>query len=182
MIISSLLFAINFKFSKHILGAILLFNLIYMTPKMYAKLTFNPITNLDLAKSEDLVKAFDNINNKDINILISPRTPFEFEKNGLNPSQIHYIWTPLARKYIIEKDWNSAYSKYKVFKEKDFIVINKNDFYFNVEALKSRNNEIEFKEALKIIDNFNKSGNLGYEKFKVTKYFYIWRKRKLNYQ
>ena len=64
------------------------------------------------------------------------------------------------------------------FKEKDFIILSKNDIYFDKEKLKTRVDKEGFRKAIKIIDNLNRGGDLGYEKFKDNEYFYIWRKKK----
>ena len=63
------------------------------------------------------------------------------------------------------------------FKEKDLIILPKNSIHFDKDKLKTLVDQDGFTNALKIIENFNNSGDLGYEKFKENEYFYIWRKK-----
>jgi hypothetical protein len=116
---------------------------------------------------------------KDTNILISAYQPFAFRDIGLTFKNMHVIYGPISKSmfnlesYIegsISKDTNR-------FKEKEFIIISKLDEYFNEVELAKRVDKQGYKEALKIIENFNTAGDLGYGKFKENQYFYIWKKK-----
>ena len=118
--------------------------------------------------------------NKDTNILISSFQPFDFRSIGLNYRNIHLIYGPIALSNInldayIEK---STLKDPTRFVEKSFIVLSKEDIYFDEKKLSKIVDKEGYEKAKQIISNFNQVGDLGYEKFAENKYFYVWRKKK----
>jgi len=113
-------------------------------------------------------------------ILISTYQPFDFRSTGLSYKNIHVIYGPISKNmFNLESYLEKSNLKNPLnFKEKDFIILSKNDIYFDKEKLKTRVDKEGFRKAIKIIDNLNRGGDLGYEKFKDNEYFYIWRKKK----
>lgn len=104
------------------------------------------------------------------NILISAFTPFDYSKLGLDYNDVNIIYGPISEEMFKSNDQ----SKPKI----DFIILSKSDTYFDKEKLSSRVDFQDFNKSLKIIENFNKGGDFGYEKFTENKYFYIWRQKK----
>ena len=117
--------------------------------------------------------------NKNTQIVISSYQPFDFRSIGLSFKNINGIYGPISKNMFnldafIEQSNSKDPSK---FKEKDFIILSKTDIYFDKEKMDKRVDKKGFENALKIIENFNNSGDLGYEPFKENEYFYIWRKK-----
>ena len=134
--------------------------------------------------SDSLINILKPYTNSNTNILISSYQPFDFRSIGLKYKNIHGIYGPLAKhsinlKAFIEKSNSKDPSK---FKEKEFVILSKKDIYFNQKKLEQMVDQDGYKKALEIISNFNNGGDLGYVKFKENKYFYIWRKKKWDYQ
>lgn len=130
--------------------------------------------------SNSLIKVFSGYVNKDSNILISPYQPFDYNKLGLGFQSLHILYEPLSLNMFqldafLEKSITKDPSK---FKQINFIVLSKEDIYFDEEKIKARVNTEDYNKALQIIENFNNKGDLGYEKFADNKYFYIWKKVK----
>lgn len=121
--------------------------------------------------SNSLIKDLEFVIKDNSNILISPFTPFEYSKLGLNYNNIKIIYGPISEEMFKSSDKSES-------KEIDLIVLSKNDVYFNEEKLKSRVDVQEYKKAIEIIKNFNKSEKYGYQKFAENKYFYVWKKIK----
>jgi len=130
--------------------------------------------------SNDLNTVLEPFVTSDTNILISAYQPFDFRSIGLAYENVHVINGPISKSMFILEDFiNISNSKDPLkFIQKDFIVLAKNDIYFNKEKLKTRVDQDGFREAIEIIDNFNKGSSLGYEKFTDNEYFYIWIKKK----
>ncbi len=145
-----------------------------MVPKTYAKFILNPVKEIHKEQSKELINAFKDVKTKSVNILISPYSPFEFNRIGLTYSQINYIWGPLNKSMFILEDYSNLKDPRKFIK-KDFIIIKKDDLYFHKDKFRNRINKNDYSKAIKLIENFDNNGSLGYEKFKETKYFYIWR-------
>jgi 4-amino-4-deoxy-L-arabinose transferase-like glycosyltransferase len=177
------------KFDKqryYILGVILLFQVITHIFEYKSVFTdsFHPekqmSQELQRKISDTLISDLKPFINKDTNILISPYQPFDFKAIGLKYTNIHVIYGPLSKNMFdlgafLEMSKSKDPSK---FYPKDFIVLSKNDIYFHKEKISKMVDKKGYEEALKIIENFNNSGDLGYEPFKSNEYFYIWRKKK----
>lgn len=108
---------------------------------------------------------------KKTNILISPFTPFDYTKLGLDYKDVTIIYGPISEGMFKSNEPSKD-------KHIDFIVLSKNDVYFDKEKLNSRADVQEFDKSLKLIENFNENGSFGYEKFAEDKYFYIWKRKK----
>jgi len=174
------------KYKYIILGGVLLMQLSTHISQYQDVLTkgFHPEKEISVEKQLDmshsltiLLKPY--INNK-TNILISPYSPFDFRSIGLTYKNIHSIYGPLGKHSInldafIEKSNSKDPSK---FKEKEFVILSKEDIYFDKKKLATRVDKVGYENAIKIIENFNNSGDLGYEKFAENRYFYLWRKKK----
>lgn len=129
--------------------------------------------------SNELISTLKPYIDHNTNILISPYQPFDFRIIGLSYKNIFVIYGPLSLDGIdinayVEKLNSKDLTK---FRQKDFIVLSKQDIYFDSEKLVKQVNQDGFKKALEIIENLNSGGDLGYEKFKETEHFYIWRKK-----
>lgn len=188
-IISPLLFVyFNDKFSKYkyyILSGILVVQVSTHIDEYKYVFTegFNPNEinkSLEDEKSHSLIGILGPLVNKDTNILISSFQPFDFRSVGLNYRNIHGIYGPIALADInldayLEK---SSLKDPTIFVEKDFIVLSKEDIYFDKQKLSKIVDKEGYEKAKQIISNFNQAGDLGYEKFAENKYFYIWIKKK----
>ncbi|KAB7892659.1 ArnT family glycosyltransferase [Poseidonibacter ostreae] len=129
--------------------------------------------------SHSLIAILSPVVDKDTNILISSYQPFDFRILGLNYKNIHGIYGPIALHSIkldayLEKSNSKDPSK---FVEKDFIVLSKEDIYFDEQKLSKMVDKEGFLKAEQIIYNFNQGGNLGYEKYAENEYFYVWRRK-----
>ena len=127
-----------------------------------------------------LIKELKGVVIQNSNVLISPYQPFEFRFLGLDYGNIVVVYGAISKEMFdldsfLEKSNSKDTSK---FKEIDFIILSKNDVYFDREKLETRVNIKEYKKSLQLIENFNKGGDLGYEKFSENKYFYLWKKKK----
>ena len=183
-----LIYLIN-KFDKYkyiVLGGAILIQISSHIPeyKTVFMQGYHPEKSMSIAEqlqiSDNLINILKPYVDNNTNILISSYQPFDFRSIGLSYKNIHGIYGPLAKhsinlKAFIDKSNSKDSSK---FKEKEFVVLSKKDIYFNQKKLEQRVDQDGYKKALDIISNFNNDGNLGYEKFKETKYFYIWRKKK----
>jgi hypothetical protein len=149
-----------------------------MSPKIYNKVTTNPITTTHIEKNNELLNIFEGIVSSETNILISSNTPFEFNKLNLTSNNIHYIWGDIGKDMFVLEDFliNNPNKDSSYFTKKDFIVIDKSDSYFSNKKINKINKD-SFLNSLKVIEGLN-NNVLGYVKFKNTKYFYIWRKIK----
>lgn len=122
----------------------------------------NEISNL-------LISDLKSVITKKSNILISPFTPFDYTKLGLDYNNVNIIYGPISEEMFKSNDKSKSI---------DFIVLSKSDVYFDKTKLRTRVEIQKFDKSIKIIENFNKGGDLGYEKFVEDKYFYVWEKKK----
>lgn len=176
------------KFKYFMLGGVILIQVVTHMPEYKYVLTNGYHLNLDKQKSIELQnKISDTLISdlkshivKDTNILISPFQPFDFRKIGLTFKNIPVINGPISKSMFDLESYieSSSVKDPSRFQEKEFIIISKSDIYFNEVELAKRVNKQGYKEAFKIIENFNAAGDLGYQKFKENEYFYIWRKKK----
>ncbi|MGN7808429.1 glycosyltransferase family 39 protein [Flavobacterium sp. 22076] len=120
--------------------------------------------------SDLLVKDLKPVITDKTNILISPFTPFDYSKLGLNYSNVNIIYGPISEEMFVYNDQLQN-------KQIDFIILSKNDVYFDKGKLSKRVDTKEYNKSLQIIENFNKGNNYGYQKFGDNKNFYIWRKK-----
>jgi hypothetical protein len=180
LVISVLLFTLKFKYNHYLIVALILINIIFTFNTHYKNFTHNPIKQKQLEQSQLLKEVFKGQIDKDTNILISSMVPFDYTSVGLKYKQMHTIYGPLRKKMFIFEDYiEHSYTKNtELFIQKDFIVIKKDSPYFYPIRLANRTDKDEYYKAINTIENFNNSGNLGYEKFVENKYFYIWRKKK----
>jgi hypothetical protein len=107
--------------------------------------------------SNSLIKDLEFTNKDNINILISPFTPFEYTKLGLNYNNVKIIYGPISEDMF-------KFNEKEVSKGIDLIVLSKNDVYFNKEKLKFMVDIQEYNRAIEIIKNFNKGEKYGYQK------------------
>lgn len=174
---SSLLFTIQSKKTKYILPLLIILNFT-LSFDQYKKIFFsNPVTEYHLQMSQSLVNIFDGKVDKNTNILIDPYVPFDFKSLGMGYKNIHNIYGALSKKHFIKEEWYKVYPSFAPFFEKNFIIIKKSSLYFQPEKLINRSDKSEYEKAIDIIQNFNKNGNLGYQKFLENDYFFIWRKK-----
>ncbi|TRX13404.1 glycosyltransferase family 39 protein [Flavobacterium gawalongense] len=145
---------------------------------------YHPEYEMTVAKQNEMSNIIINdlkfVIHKKSNILISPYQPFDYRSLGLNYNNISIIYGPISKE-MFDLDSFLKISKsndQSKFKQIDFIILSKNDVYFVKEKLKKRVDIDGYKKAVKIIENFDKRGDLGYEKFSENKYFYIWRQKK----
>jgi len=139
---------------------------------------YNPITQEHLQMSQSLVNIFSGKVDKSTNILIYPYVPFNFTSLDMGYKNIHNIYGTLSKKHFIKEDWYKVYPSFASFSEKNFIVLKKSSLYFYPEKFNSRVDKNEYQNAYDIIQNFDSSGDLGYEKFFENDYFFIWRKKR----
>ena len=144
----------------------------------------NPIIELSkeerLKISNDLNSVLEPFVTSDTNILISAYQPFDFRSIGLVYENVHLVSEEILEDmFVLEVYLKKPMAEDRPkFKQKDFIVLSKNSIYFKEGAKDKRVDKKGYEESLKIIKNFNNGGSLGYEKFKETRYFYIWKKKK----
>jgi len=145
---------------------------------------YHPKNEISFEKKLDMSNSLTNLLKpyieKTTNILISSYQPFNFRSIGLKYKNIYVIYGPLAKNSInldafIEKSNSKDPSK---FKKKQFVILSKKDIYFDENKLSKMIDKEGYRKAIEIIENFNNSGDLGYEKFTENKYYYIWRKKK----
>jgi len=175
---SSLLFIIQGKKIKYILPLFIILNCT-LSFEQYKKIFFyNPITEQHLQMSKLLINIFDGKVDNNTNILIDPYVPFDFKSLDLGYKNIHIIYGALSKKHFIKEEWHKVYPSFASFSEKNFIVIKKSSLYFYPDKFNNRADKNEYLKAYNIIQNFNSSGNFGYEKFAENDYFFIWRKKR----
>ena len=171
---SSLLFIIKSKKTKYILPIFMVLNLTLSFEQHKKIFLYNPITEEHLEMSQSLVSIFSGKVDKNTNILIDPYVPFDFTSLGMGYKNIHNIYGTLSKKHFIKEDWYKVYPSFTSFSEKNFIVIKKSSLYFYPEKFNSRADKNEYQNAYDIIQNFNRGGDFGYEKFSENDYFFIW--------
>jgi len=160
-----LIFVILIQVTTHISEFQFVFTKGYNPEKeqMETKMIEKSNTLLDSLNSE--------VNSKTI-ILISAYQPFEFRKLGLEYKNIRIIYGPLLEEL-------SDISKYKDksrFNKIDFIILAKDDIYFDKINLQNSSDTESYEGAVDIINEFNLSSDIGFEIFKENKYYYIWKK------
>ena len=175
---SSLLFIIKSKKTKYILPIFMVLNLTLSFEQHKKIFLYNPITQEHLQMSQSLVNIFSGKVDKSTNILIDPYVPFNFTSLDMGYKNIHNIYGTLSKKHFIKQDWYKVYPSFASFSEKNFIVLKKSSLYFYPEKFNSRVDKNEYQNAYDIIQNFDSSGDLGYEKFFENDYFFIWRKKR----
>ena len=175
---SSLLFIIKSKKTKYILPIFMVLNLTLSFVQHKKIFLYNPITQEHLQMSQSLVNIFSGKVDKSTNILIDPYVPFDFKSIDMGYKNIHNIYGTLSKKHFIKEDWYKVYPSFASFSEKNFIVLKKSSLYFYPEKFNSRVDKNEYQNAYDIIQNFNSSGDLGYEKFFENDYFFIGRKKR----
>lgn len=175
---SSLLFIIKSKKTKYILPIFMVLNLTLSFEQHKKIFLYNPITQEHLQMSQSLVNIFSGKVDKSTNILIDPYVPFNFTSLDMGYKNIHNIYGTLSKKHFIKEDWYKVYPSFASFSEKNFIVLKKSSLYFYPEKFNSRVDKNEYQNAYDIIQNFDSSGDLGYEKFFENDYFFIWRKKR----
>ena len=178
LIVSSLLFIIKSKKTKYILPIFMVLNLTLSFEQHKKIFLYNPITQEHLQMSQSLVNIFSGKVDKSTNILIDPYVPFNFTSLDMGYKNIHNIYGTLSKKHFIKQDWYKVYPSFASFSEKNFIVLKKSSLYFYPEKFNSRVDKNEYQNAYDIIQNFDSSGDLGYEKFFENDYFFIWRKKR----
>lgn len=168
------------KYNQYLLIVLIVFQITTHIDELKSTFTdgFQDLPEMSKTQKDDisnsLINDLKNLVNENSNILISPYQPIEFDRINLDYKNIHILYEPIS----IDRFQLEAYLKKSIakdplkFKKIDFIIISKNDVYFN-----NQNNN-KLKKSLNIIQNFNNAGNLGYENFKENKYFYIWKKIK----
>ena len=151
--------------------------------KKTLKVGYNPEKEMSVEMQKEvsdvLIKDLKSSVNAKSNIIISSYQPFDYISLGLNYKNINVLYEPISLDMFqldsfLEKSMTKDRSK---FKKIDFIVLSKGDVYFDKEKLKTKVNKEEYNKSLQIINNFNKNGDLGYEKFSENKYFYIWKRK-----
>lgn len=173
------------KIKYYILGAILIIQVLTHLQEYKVVFTqgYHPEKEISFDEinkiSNSLISDIKPIINQSSNILIEAYVPFDYQTLNLQYKNVHIIYGPISQNMFeleafLEKSNSKDPSK---FKEKDLIILPKNSIYFDKDKLKTRVDQDGFTNALKIIENFNNSGDLGYEKFKENEYFYIWRKK-----
>jgi len=175
---SSLLFIIKSKKTKYILPIFMVLNLTLSFEQHKKIFLYNPITQEHLQMSQSLVNIFSGKVDKSTNILIDPYVPFDFTSLDMGYKNIHNIYGTLSKKHFIKQDWYKVYPSFASFSEKNFIVLKKSSLYFYPEKFNSRVDKNEYQNAYDIIQNFDSSGDFGYEKFFENDYFFIWRKKR----
>jgi len=175
---SSLLFIIKSKKTKYILPIFMVLNLTFSFEQHKKIFLYNPITQEHLQMSQSLVNIFSGKVDKSTNILIDPYVPFNFTSLDMGYKNIHNIYGTLSKKHFIKQDWYKVYPSFASFSEKNFIVLKKSSLYFYPEKFNSRVDKNEYQNAYDIIQNFDSSGDFGYEKFFENDYFFIWRKKR----
>ncbi|NQV76975.1 MAG: hypothetical protein HQ490_01300, partial [Lutibacter sp.] len=130
--------------------------------------------------SDVLIKDLKGIVTENSNVLISPYQPFDFRYLGLDYGNIVVVYGPISREMF---DLDCYLEKFNTkdtakFKEIDYIILSKDDVYFDREKLKSRLRISAYAASMEIINDFNECGNLGYQKLSENKYFYLWKKIK----
>ena len=178
LIVSSLLFIIKSKKTKYILPIFMVLNLTLSFEQHKKIFLYNPITQEHLQMSQSLVNIFSGKVDKSTNILIDPYVPFNFTSLDMGYKNIHNIYGTLSKKHFIKQDWYKVYPSFASFSEKNFIVLKKSSLYFYPEKFNSRVDKNEYQNAYDIIQNFDSSGDFGYEKFFENDYFFIWRKKR----
>jgi hypothetical protein len=178
LIASSLLFIIQSKKTKYILLLFIMINFTLSFERHKKIFFYNPITEQHLQMSQSLVDIFSGEVDKNTNILIDPFVPFDFKSLDMGYKNIHTIYGALSKKHFIREDWYKVYPAFVFFSEKNFIVIKKSSLYFYPDKFNSRADKNEYQKAYNIIQNFNSSGDFGYEKFAENDYFFIWRKKR----
>ncbi len=178
LIASSLLFIIQSKKTKYILLLFIMINFTLSFERHKKIFFYNPITEQHLQMSQSLVDIFSGEVDKNTNILIDPFVPFDFKSLDMGYKNIHTIYGALSKKHFIREDWYKVYPAFVFFSEKNFIVIKKSSLYFYPDKFNSRADKNEYQKSYNIIQNFNSSGDFGYEKFAENDYFFIWRKKR----
>jgi len=114
-------------------------------------------------------------------VLISPSTGFSFNNLGLNYRNIYVLYSPLSYEMIDLKAFLRKYNftdlqKFK-FRKMDFIILRKDDIYFNSTALQKRYDRAAFDTAIVIIKKLE-TGNIGYSKIGENKDVIIFERAK----
>jgi len=138
-----------------------------------------PETTLKKAtvESNSLVEILKNQTNSTSQILISPKTSFEYEKLGISFQNIHIIYGPL-QEYMFNETLCVQKYKMKINKcnPKDFIILKKDDIYFNQDKLNHKTDQESYLNAIEIINDLQE-GRRNYKLFSENDYFYIWQKQ-----
>lgn len=172
-----LLFFVNkfYKYKHYIIGGIILLQIGTHINEYKNVLTTGYHPEYEMADrkqnevSNSLIKDLEFVINDNTNILISPYTPFDYCKLGLNYNNIMIIYGPISEEMF--KSNENAEPK-----EIDLIVLSKNDVYFDKEKLNITVDFQKYKKSIEIINNFNLGEKYGYQKFAENKYFYVWKK------
>lgn len=112
---------------------------------------------------ESKLRDFESLNEKTI-IVISPRTPFRFEKIGIPFSNIKVIWGPLKKAYA---------------EQGDILIIRKDDHYFDGERSKGENEQAKkYREARSYLDEIIEGRSQLFKMCTETQHEYIFCKFK----
>lgn len=118
------------------------------------------------------------------NILISPTTGLDLAKLSINYRRVFVINGPLSRgmfdteyfKQEMSKRYgSSAEANYKLEPPKQYIILRKDDIYFDQAALNKMTDQNGYREALDIIKRLQ-SGELGYQLFAENNLVYIFKR------
>ena len=113
-------------------------------------------------------------------ILISIGTGFDFHEVGLPHDHLTIIGGPLTEDLLTEKAFKEKWkkvtnSRVKAFHEKTFIILRKDDIFFNASELALVYDKVAYNRSLQIIKDL-KNGSRGYALFKEDKNVYILKK------
>lgn len=118
------------------------------------------------------------------NILISPYTGFSFERLGLDYKNVFMILGPISSTMVDEELYQKSVSKkfasneaniFKPFFDKKYIILRKNDIYFDKEKMALIADKEGYERAIELIDDLY-SNKTNYRKLNENSEVVIFRK------